>query len=149
MKRYIALILMAAGIFFIDRAIKELFLNGLFIDTSCITFGYVLNKGVAFSMFAFLGKSLKWILLTLVAVVLVYLYREGLLRRHPLIFGVLLGAALGNLYDRFIYGGVIDYVYWHCGFDFAVFNFADVMIDLAVVILLYFHFKEKGRVAQG
>jgi len=26
----------------------------------------------------------------------------------------------------------VDYVAWHCGFDFAVFNFADVMIDVAV-----------------
>ena len=147
--RWVAqLLLMAGGIFFIDRAIKELFLEGLFIDTACITFGYVLNKGVAFSLFSFLGAYLKWILLVLVALVLGYLYRKGEIQKHPLVFGILLGAAIGNLYDRFFYGGVIDYVYWHCGFDFAVFNFADVMIDLSVLLLLYFHFKE-GRVAQG
>jgi signal peptidase II len=39
---------------------------------------------------------------------------------------------------------VVDYIAWHCGFNFAVFNFADVAIDLAVVwilIMVYF-FKE-------
>ena len=58
-------------------------------------------------------------------------------------FGILFGAAIGNLYDRFVYGGVVDYVYWHCGFDFAVFNFADVMIDLSVLWLLLISFKKK------
>ena len=38
--------------------------------------------------------------------------------------------------DRFIHGGVVDYVFWHKWFEFAVFNFADVMIDFAVVILI-------------
>ncbi|MRJ02545.1 MAG: lipoprotein signal peptidase [Epsilonproteobacteria bacterium] len=150
MKRwYLGLLLMAAGVFSIDRALKELFLNGFFWDSSCITFGYVLNRGVAFSLFASLGEWLKWILLGVISLALLYLHREGTLERHPLVSGMFLGAALGNLYDRFLYGGVIDYIYWHCFFDFAVFNFADMVIDLAVIFLLYFHLKEHGRVAQG
>ncbi len=148
MRSYAAFFLMALGVFFIDRSIKELFLEGLFIESRCITLGYVLNKGVAFSMFAFLGEYLKWILLALIGAVLGYLFHAGLVKRHPLVFGMLIGAALSNLYDRFVYGGVIDYVYWHCGFDFAVFNLADVLIDLSIVFLIYFHFKS-GRVAQG
>jgi signal peptidase II len=36
-------------------------------------------------------------------------------------------------------------VYWHCGFDFAVFNFADVMIDLAVVWLLWINWKTNKK----
>jgi signal peptidase II len=53
----------------------------------------------------------------------------------------MVGAGLSNVADRFIYGGVVDYVYWHCGFNFAVFNAADVMIDIAVVWLLILNFK--------
>ena len=137
-----AFLLMALGIFFIDRAIKELFLQGFFWQSSCITLGYVLNKGVAFSLFSFLGEWLKWILVTAIAAVFGYMLRQGWIAKHPLVLGMLFGAALGNLYDRFVYGGVIDYVYWHCGFDFAVFNFADVMIDLAIFWLIYLHFKK-------
>ena len=142
MRRYLAFLLMALGIFFIDRAIKELFLQGFFWQSRCITLGFVLNKGVAFSLFSFLGAWLKWILVAIIAVVLVYVVRHGWIAKHPLALGTLFGAALGNLYDRFVYGGVIDYVYWHCGFDFAVFNFADVMIDLAIFWFIYLHFRK-------
>ncbi|BCD67218.1 signal peptidase II [Nitratiruptor sp. YY09-18] len=131
---------MAAGVFFIDRAIKELFLQGFVWQSECITLAFTLNKGVAFSMFAFLHGALRWILLALIGGLFIYLYVQKFLQKHPLLFGILFGAAIGNLYDRFIYGGVIDYVYWHCGFDFAVFNFADVMIDVAIAGLAYLHF---------
>ena len=57
--------------------------------------------------------------------------------------GLLLGGAFSNIYDRFIHGGVVDMVYWHCGFNFAVFNFADVMIDVAVVWILILNYKPK------
>ncbi len=143
MRPFLAFFLMALGIFFIDRAIKELFLQGFYWESGCITFGYTLNKGIAFSLFAFLGAKLKWILLVLIGGVFGYLLKERLLQKHPLLFGLLFGAALGNLYDRFVYKGVIDYIYWHCGFDFAVFNFADMMIDLAIFLLLYLHFRRK------
>ncbi len=142
MKRYIAFFLMALGIFFIDRALKELFLQGFFWQSRCITLGYVLNEGVAFSLFSFLGPWLKWILVAIIAAVLAYVVRHGWIAKHPLALGTLFGAALGNLYDRFVYGGVVDYVYWHCGFDFAVFNFADVMIDLAIFWFIYLHLKK-------
>ena len=50
--------------------------------------------------------------------------------------------------DRFIHGGVVDYVAWHKWFEFAVFNFADVMIDLAIVIFLWQNLKisKKGKI---
>ncbi len=143
MRSHLQFFLMAAGIFFIDRAIKELFYSGFYWESSCITLGYTLNRGVAFSMFAFLGAYLKWILSALVIGAFIYVAREHLLAKHPLLLGILFGAAFGNLYDRFRFGGVIDYVYWHCGFDFAVFNFADVMIDFSIAGLLYLHFRKK------
>ena len=44
--------------------------------------------------------------------------------------------ALSNIIDRFVYEGVVDYVYWHYWFDFAIFNLADVLIDCSVVIII-------------
>ena len=93
-------------------------------------------------MFAFLDEWLKYIQLVIVAGVLGYiLYLKKLCFAIPA--GFLIGGALSNVYDRFIHGGVVDMVYWHCGFDFAVFNFADVMIDVAVVWILILNFKPK------
>ena len=122
----------AAGIFLIDQGIKELFLQGYEWQSRCISLELHLNRGVAFSMFAFLGEYLKWIQVLLVSALAYYLFSQRVVAEHPLLSGTLFGAAVGNLYDRFSEGAVVDYFYWHCGFDFAVFNFADVMIDLAV-----------------
>ena len=103
-----------ALIFALDQAIKMLFIGGFSWEGEYFSLVLTYNEGVAFSMFAFLGKWLKFIQL-----------------------GALLGAGSSNIIDRFIHGGVVDYVFWHKWFNFAVFNFADVMIDLAVVLILW------------
>ncbi|DAB32382.1 MAG TPA: signal peptidase II, partial [Sulfurospirillum sp. UBA11407] len=48
-------------------------------------------------------------------------------------------------YDRFIHGGVVDYFYWHRWFEFAVFNFADVMINIAVALILLIAYKNRSK----
>lgn len=143
MLRFSAVLLLSiVGVFIIDQNIKMLFVEGFRYYTECIDFILVYNKGVAFSMFAFLEEYLKYIQLLIVTVVLGYIfYLKKLCYAFPA--GLILGGAFSNIYDRFIHGGVVDMVYWHCGFNFAVFNFADVMIDVGVVWLLVLNFKPK------
>jgi len=131
-----------AGIFIVDQNIKMLFVDGFRYYTECIDLILVYNKGVAFSMFAFLDEWLKYIQLVLVIGIIIYIISlKKLCFAFPA--GLMLGGAFSNIYDRFIHGGVVDMVYWHCGFDFAVFNFADVIIDVAVVWFLVLNFKPK------
>jgi len=132
------------AVFFIDQILKYIFLSGFEFKSRCISLVLAINKGVAFSMFSFLGENLKYIQLILILGLLVYFFKEKILTKHPFISGILFGAALSNLLDRFIRGGVIDYVYWHCGFDFAIFNFADTMIDLSIILFMYFYFYKKN-----
>ena len=129
-------LLLAIGTWIVDQNIKMLFVHGYFWDSECVSLELHYNKGVAFSMLAFLGPYLKWIQVVLIAGILGYIFYEGYLKKYAFPLGLLIGAALGNLYDRFVYGGVVDYVAWHCGFNFAVFNYADVMIDIAIVWIL-------------
>ncbi len=141
-KAFLLLVSVAFGIFVADQLLKTLFVEGFRYYTQCIDLILVFNKGVAFSMFAFLAESLKWIQLALLAGVVGYtLWLKQKCYLIPV--GIMVGAGLSNVADRFIYGGVVDYVYWHCGFNFAVFNMADVMIDIAVVWLLILNFKPK------
>lgn len=129
-----------AGVFIIDQNIKTVFVEGFRYYTECIDFILVYNKGVAFSMFASLGEYLKYIQFVLVLGVFGYIvYLKKLCYTFPA--GLIIGGAVSNIYDRFIHGGVVDMVFWHCGFDFAVFNFADVIIDLGVVWLLVLNLK--------
>jgi signal peptidase II len=141
--KIIAILLFAAvGIFIVDQNIKSLFVDGFRYYTECIDLILVYNKGVAFSMFAFLDEYLKYIQLVLITSILVYIiYIKKLCYALPI--GLMLGGAYSNVYDRFVHGGVVDMVYWHCGFDFAVFNFADVIIDISVAWLLLLNFKPK------
>ena len=131
------------SVFALDQLIKIIFLNGFSLKTKCISLIMVLNKGVAFSMFSFLGKNLKYIQLALILGLLIYFIKEKIFAKHPILSGILFAAAFSNLLDRFLRGGVVDYVYWHCGFNFAIFNFADVMIDFSILGFLYFYFFKK------
>lgn len=121
----------------IDQAIKQLFIAGFSAKSAWIDLILVYNKGVAFSMFAFLGEHLKYIQLALILAIFGYLLGEKtMIRRFSAELGIILGGGASNVLDRFIHGGVVDYVYWHKWFDFAVFNFADVMIDLGIAIII-------------
>jgi len=127
----------------IDQIIKYIFVNGFSYDTKCISFVLTYNKGVAFSMFSFLGVYLKYLQIVLIIGVVFYLIKnKNLLKEHFLEAGLILGGGISNIADRFFREGVVDYVYWHCGFDFAIFNFADVMIDIGVFLILIKSFKK-------
>ena len=141
MRVFAVFFLVLLGTFIIDQNIKILFVDGYYRAGECIDLELHYNKGVAFSMFAFLGPYLKWIQALLVTGILFVVFKEGYLRRYAFPIGLLLGGAFGNVYDRFIHEGVVDYIAWHCGFNWAVFNFADIAIDVAVVwivIMVYF-----------
>lgn len=130
-------LLIISGVILLDQYVKTLFIEGLRYDSRCITLSLVYNKGVAFSMFEFLGKHLKYIQMVLLAAILLYtVSKKERFLEYYLGIAFVLGGGISNIIDRFYHIGVVDYVYWHCGFDFAIFNLADVMIDVGIGILL-------------
>ena len=152
MRNMVLFLLVVVGTFIIDQAIKVWAMdavNGVeyavIMKGSCINLELFYNRGVAFSMLEFLGDNLKWLQLVLIVGIIAYVFYEGYLKEYAFAIGLIIGGAIGNLYDRFIHEGVVDYVAWHCGFDFAVFNYADVMIDLGVAIILLMTFLEYRR----
>lgn len=148
----VVFLLVVVGVFFIDQGIKEWAIEAVqgveyttIATGSCIDLVLHYNRGVAFSMFAFVGEYLKWIQIVLIIGILIFVFYEGYLKQYAFALGLILGGAIGNVYDRFMHEGVVDYVAWHCGFDFAIFNFADVMIDVGVGIILLFTLLEYLR----
>jgi len=125
-------------IFIVDQAIKMIFIDGFSWDGEFFSLELTLNRGVAFSMFAFLGENLKFIQIALISALAGYVFcHKKFFCEHWAPFALMLAGGCSNLLDRFIRGGVVDYVAWHKWFEFAVFNFADVMIDMAVVIFIF------------
>ena len=52
--------------------------------------------------------------------------------------GLVIGGALGNLIDRLVYGRVADFFHlYSAGYDFYVFNVADVAITFGAVAIIY------------
>ena len=147
MRTYAVFLLVVLGIFIVDQNIKSLFVDGYYRAGECIDLELHYNKGVAFSMFSFIGPYLKWIQSLLVTGIIVYVFKEGYLKRYAFPVGMLIGGALGNVYDRFMHEGVVDYIAWHCGFNFAVFNYADIAIDVAVawILVMVYFFPEKSE----
>jgi signal peptidase II len=143
-KNISSFVLIAIGIFLIDQNLKSLFLNGIRWNGEYISLILVFNKGVAFSMLSFLQEYLKYIQVAIFIMISIYLvYEKQIFIKYSLPIGILYGAGIGNLHDRFVHGGVVDYIYWHKWFNFAVFNFADVMIDFAVVWIIFVSYRKK------
>ena len=98
------------------------------------------NRGISYSLFTTDSAKGPWILLavTLSATLLlgVWLWRTDQ-AITTVALGLLIGGALGNAYDRFAYGAVVDFVHFHIGrFSWYIFNGADVAICIGVAVLL-------------
>ncbi len=140
MKNYLKFIIPLLIVFTIDQYIKYIFVSGYRLNGDCISLILVYNKGVAFSMFAFLQQYLKYIQVLILIVLFLYFLKDKIIQNQKILTGILFGAGISNITDRFFREGVVDYVYWHCKFKFAVFNFADVMIDFSIFGLLLSYF---------
>lgn len=126
----------------IDQLIKFEFVEGFVAQGDCISFVLAYNYGVAFSMFEFLAENLKFLQIALLGGVAIYLsLNKDVFTEYYLPIAFIFAGGISNIADRFIHGAVVDYVYWHCGFDFAIFNLADVLIDIGVVWILWIGYK--------
>ena len=143
MDKKIKFLLLFLAVVIIDQAIKLAFVKGFTVDGSCISLVLAYNKGIAFSMLSFLGEYLKYFQVALIIGAIIYLInKKELFNEYYISIALILAGGFSNIADRFFREGVVDYVYWHCGFDFAIFNFADVMIDLGVLLILLKSFKK-------
>lgn len=131
-------------VFIIDQVVKYGFANlGWDVDGPYMSLKLAYNYGVAFSMFSSLEHYLKYIQLSIVLIAMIYLFmNKDIFKEYYVPIALLFAGGLSNILDRFTYGGVVDYFYWHHWFEFAIFNFADVIIDLGVVIIIYKQIKQ-------
>ena len=112
------------------------------------------NTGAAFSFLADAGGWQRWFFTVLaVAISAAILWT---LRRHhrepvaSLALALVLGGALGNLYDRVSLGHVVDFLLFHAGsHGFPAFNVADSAITVGVAILIWDGVRPAGGRSPG
>lgn len=105
------------------------------------------NKGAAFS---FLANASGWqreffIVLTLtVSSFLLWTMRKNPTNKLLLTaLAFIIGGAMGNLYDRVLYGHVVDFIQWHAaGYYWPAFNIADSAICLGAGLLIFDSFRK-------
>jgi signal peptidase II len=108
------------------------------------------NRGVSYSLFSTDSAQGRAVLLTVTlvatAALAIWMWRTRS-RITILALGLLIGGALGNAYDRYAYGAVADFVWFHIGsFSWYIFNGADVAIVFGVCVLIYESFLGKPRI---
>lgn len=108
-----------------------------------LTIFYIQNSGAAFGLFA--NNVVLAALIVGAVCVIAYLYVRTLNSgplAYKLIFGMIIGGAVGNLLDRALHGGyVVDFIFFRIPeihYQFAIFNLADASISVGVFLLFLF-----------
>jgi len=101
------------------------------------------NEGAAFGILAGAGGWQRWFFLVLagaIAIAIVFWLRSMPARGQEWLaigLALILGGAVGNAWDRFIDGYVVDYLHFHWGDAyFPAFNVADIGITTGAIMLI-------------
>ena len=140
-------IIIVSLIFLLDRISKtyvihldEILLNSEIINSKFINIQLIWNEGVAFGLLAFNEKSFYNFItgfIVIIILTLIYFIRKTKgIEKYSFI--IILGGALGNVFDRFLYSAVPDFIDIHYqNFHWFIFNVADIFITLGVILLIY------------
>ena len=131
-------------IFFLDRYSKNLILNllenekYLFIN-NYLNLNLVFNTGIGFGLFSFnngIYYNMLSILIFLIILVLIYLMFNSK-TGDKIFFSLIIGGAIGNLYDRIVYKAVPDFIDFHIKeFHWFTFNVADIFISFGIIFMI-------------
>lgn len=99
------------------------------------------NRGVSFSMLTSDGDFGRWALVIMTALIAIGLgiwLKSVQTRLLAVALGLVIGGAVGNIYDRAVFGYVADFLQFHVGdWSFAIFNVADSCITVGAVLLVW------------
>ncbi|WP_440937862.1 signal peptidase II [Candidatus Pelagibacter sp.] len=116
--------------------------------TSFLDFNLVWNQGIAFGLLAFddilIYNFISFIIALVITFLIILSFREESFRRY--VYLLICGGALGNFYDRVVYGAVVDFIdFNYNNFHWFIFNVADIMITVGVLILILSEFLIKDE----
>ena len=133
-------------IFFIDRFSKIYVINldkkslgSEIFSSKFLNITLIWNEGVAFGFLSFeqesLYKVLTLIILIIILIIFFMIIQTNGFKKYALL--MILGGALGNIYDRIFYKAVPDFIDLHIGnFHWFIFNVADIFITLGIIFMI-------------
>jgi len=125
-----------------DQASKQIILNYLISNkiyvckiTNFLNFVEIWNKGLSFGIFS--EYNLSPILFICLSSIILFLMLYLMTNINPIIQGMIIGGAIGNLVDRVIFGKVFDFIDFHIlDWHYPAFNLADSFIVISVMLIL-------------
>ena len=142
-------------IFIIDRISKIHVINlfntlndhQIFI-TPFLNLYLIWNEGIAFGLLSFESKEIYNFItffIVIINIIIIYIiFKINDFRRY--FFLVIFGGSLGNLFDRFLYNAVPDFIDFHIGnLHWFIFNPADIFITIGVFCLILDEFIFKNK----
>ena len=133
-------------IFILDR-VSKLWIISIFNSennleikiSSFINLNLIWNKGIAFGLFSY-GEKFEYNLLTGLIIIISAIVFWMIIKTKGLEkfgFLMILGGALGNIFDRLYYSAVPDFIdIYYKNFHWFVFNVADIFITVGVLMLI-------------
>ena len=150
----------------IDQAIKLYLIKTYNIDTSYLNSQFmekindflnlylIWNKGFAFGLFQNDLQSINnfYMIIMLVLIIFLFFYAIKINKKiYYFAFSLIIGGAIGNLIDRFLYQAVLDFIDIHyMNYHWYVFNFADITITLGCLLIIILElFSNKNKKENG
>ena len=139
--------------FFLDLitknyAVDNLLLNHSVIINAFLNFTLAFNYGAAFSFLSDAGGWQRWFFVIFSIAVISFIAYILIKDKDSeyIAYSFIFGGALGNLYDRFLLGYVIDFIEFHYNnFYWPIFNIADIAISIGIILLLYSMFSRDNK----
>ena len=145
-KSFIISSLLVFSIFLLDRLSKiyVIYLNKKFLGSELLSSKFlnirlIWNEGIAFGLLSFnetiFYNALTFLILIIILIIFFMLSKSNGIKKFSLM--MILGGAIGNVYDRIFYGAVPDFIDFHIGnFHWFIFNVADIFITLGVIFMI-------------
>jgi len=146
-KKKIYLFIFVLVLFTIDRVSKVLILKNFLNNSSSeiyinsfLNFSLVWNSGIGFGILqleANIFYLLISIIITAINLILIYWMLSSSNYLESIFISIILGGALGNLFDRYYYSSVPDFIDLHYeSFHWFTFNIADIFITIGIIGLI-------------
>ena len=145
-KSFIISSLLVFSIFLLDRLSKiyviyldKKFLGSELLSSKFLNIRLIWNEGIAFGLLSFnetiFYNALTFLILIIILIIFFMLSKSNGIKKFSLM--MILGGAIGNVYDRIFYGAVPDFIDFHIGnFHWFIFNVADIFITLGVIFMI-------------
>ena len=143
-------------IFLIDRISKmyvihldQKLLGSEIFSSKFLNINLIWNNGIAFGLLNFEKENLYNLLTALILIIIIFIALMSINTKgfKKFSFLIILGGAIGNVFDRIFTKAVPDFIDFHIGnFHWFIFNIADIFITIGLIFLILLEITDNNKI---